>query len=178
MYVLCFGDSNTYGYDPRSYFGGRYDPNNRWVDILEQRTGWDIRNEGMNGRMIPNRGISLPEAIDLLIIMLGTNDLLQGADSEETASRMGQFLKGISVRKDKILLVAPPAMKVGAWVTEEVLLRESRRLVQLYEDLAMRLDIRFVDANHWNVAITFDGVHFSEEGHRNFAEGIYSYLVE
>ena len=32
MNVICFGDSNTYGYDPRSYLGGRYDPDSRWVD--------------------------------------------------------------------------------------------------------------------------------------------------
>ena len=31
MNVICFGDSNTYGYDPRSYFGGRYDADNRWA---------------------------------------------------------------------------------------------------------------------------------------------------
>ena len=34
MNVICFGDSNTYGYDPRSWLGGRYDPDSRWVDIL------------------------------------------------------------------------------------------------------------------------------------------------
>ena len=34
MNVICFGDSNTYGYDPRGYFGGRYDADCRWVDIL------------------------------------------------------------------------------------------------------------------------------------------------
>ena len=34
MNVICFGDSNTYGYDPRAYFGGRYDTDCRWVDIL------------------------------------------------------------------------------------------------------------------------------------------------
>ena len=34
MDIICFGDSNTYGYDPRGYFGGRYDADCRWVDIL------------------------------------------------------------------------------------------------------------------------------------------------
>ena len=34
MNIICFGDSNTYGYDPRGYFGGRYDADSRWVDIL------------------------------------------------------------------------------------------------------------------------------------------------
>ena len=39
MKVICFGDSNTYGYDPRGYFGGRYDADSRWVDILATETG-------------------------------------------------------------------------------------------------------------------------------------------
>ena len=41
MDVICFGDSNTYGYDPRSWLGDRYDPQNRWVDILAGKTGWN-----------------------------------------------------------------------------------------------------------------------------------------
>ena len=39
MKVICFGDSNTYGYDPRSYFGGQYPAQNRWVDLLAQKYG-------------------------------------------------------------------------------------------------------------------------------------------
>ena len=41
--VICFGDSNTYGYDPRSYLGGRYGPDSRWVDLLAARTGWRLQ---------------------------------------------------------------------------------------------------------------------------------------
>ena len=53
MNIICFGDSNTYGYDPRSWLGGRYDAGSRWVDILASETGWTIRNMGVNGREIP-----------------------------------------------------------------------------------------------------------------------------
>lgn len=42
MQVVCFGDSNTYGYDPRSRVGGRYAKNSRWMDLLAAKTGWDI----------------------------------------------------------------------------------------------------------------------------------------
>ena len=52
MNVICFGDSNTYGYDPRSWLGGRYDAGSRWVYILTSETGWTIRNMGVNGREI------------------------------------------------------------------------------------------------------------------------------
>ena len=39
MKVICYGDSNTYGYDPRGWLGGRYDAADRWPDILARRTG-------------------------------------------------------------------------------------------------------------------------------------------
>ena len=37
MRILCFGDSNTYGYDPRGFFGDRYGAGDRWVDLLAMR---------------------------------------------------------------------------------------------------------------------------------------------
>ena len=52
MKVICFGNSNTYGYDPRDFFGGRYDEYSRWVDILAAKTGWTVLNMGQNGREI------------------------------------------------------------------------------------------------------------------------------
>lgn len=50
MKVICHGDSNTFGYDPRSWLGGRYDAGSRWVDILAAETGWTVSNWGENGR--------------------------------------------------------------------------------------------------------------------------------
>ena len=49
MKVLCYGDSNTYGYDPRGFFGDCYPKESRWVDILAQKLKWEIQNEGQNG---------------------------------------------------------------------------------------------------------------------------------
>ena len=50
MKVLCFGDSNTYGYDPRGFFGDRYDAEDRWPELLAQMTHWEVINLGANGR--------------------------------------------------------------------------------------------------------------------------------
>ena len=76
MNVICFGNSNTYGYDPCSWFGGRYDADSRWVDILAAETGWAVCNMGQNGLGIPATTPAFPEDTDLQIVMLGTNDLL------------------------------------------------------------------------------------------------------
>ena len=50
--IVCFGDSNTYGYDPRGYFGDRYDVEDRWTDLLSKQTGYEVINAGANGREI------------------------------------------------------------------------------------------------------------------------------
>ena len=67
MKVICFGDSNTYGHDPRSWLGGRYDADSRWVDLLAAGTGWTVRNLGQNGREIPPAAPVFPPDTDLLI---------------------------------------------------------------------------------------------------------------
>ena len=177
MNVICYGDSNTYGYDPRSYFGGRYDPQCRWVDILAVKTGWNIKNEGMDGREIPRNAIFVPDKTDLLIVMLGTNDLLQGCGAQDVADRMEAFLCRPELDKSKICLIAPPPMALGEWVPDQTLVDSSVQLAKAYQSLAQRLGIRFIDAGEWNISLTFDGVHFTEAGHKAFAEGLGKELV-
>ena len=82
MKIICFGDSNTYGYDPQGYFGGRYGADSRWVDILTTEIGWAVYNMGQNGREIPATAPDFPADTDLLIVMLGTNDLLRSRSPE------------------------------------------------------------------------------------------------
>ena len=172
MNIICFGDSNTYGYDPRGYFGGRYDGDSRWVDILASETGWTVSNMGENGREIPSAAPVLPEDTDLLIIMLGTNDLLQGRSPEQAAEKLNRFLSGISLDRNKILLIAPPPVQLGAWVPGQQLIDDSHTFAQLCQTLAAQMGIRFADAGRWDVPLAYDGVHFTEQGHRTFAAGL------
>lgn len=172
MNVICFGDSNTYGYDPHSYLGDRYDADSRWVDILASETGWTVSNMGENGREIPSAAPVLPEDTDLLIIMLGTNDLLQGRSPEQAAEKLNRFLSGISLDRNKILLIAPPPVQLGAWVPNQQLIDDSRTFAQLCQTLAEHLGICFTDAGKWDIPLAYDGVHFMEQGHRAFAAGL------
>ena len=172
MKVICFGDSNTYGYDPRGYFGGCYEADGRWVDILAAETGWTISNLGQNGREIPSATPAFPDDSDLLIVMLGTNDLLQGRSPEQAAERLERFLSGISLDRSKILLVAPPPVSLGTWVPSQQLIDASYSFAQLCQVLTERMGIRFADAGKWNISLAYDGVHFTEQGHRAFAAGL------
>ena len=176
MNVICYGDSNTYGYDPRSWLGGRYDADSRWVDILAAKTGWTVRNMGVNGREIPGTVPAFPPDTDLLIIMLGSNDLLQGRSPEEAIGKLERFLSGLSLPRDKILLIAPPTMRRGEWVPNQQLVNNSRTFAQCCRSLAGRLGIRFADAGDWDISLAYDGVHFTEQGHRAFAAGLLEVL--
>lgn len=176
MKLLCFGDSNTYGYDPRSYFGGRYEAAERWVDLLAQKLDGQAVNAGENGREIPRWAeewaafgqLLTRERPDWLLILLGSNDLLQGNPVKTVVERMERFLQQIELEKDKILLLAPPLMVWGEWVTEQSLIDASQQLNQAYQDLAERLAIRFVNVG--KIPLCFDGVHFTADGHRLFSE--------
>ena len=57
MKILCFGDSNTYGYDPRSFLGDRYPAEYRWVDILAKKLCCTAVNAGMTGREIDRKSV-------------------------------------------------------------------------------------------------------------------------
>ena len=148
MNVICFGDSNTYGYDPQGYFGGRYDADSRWVDILAMETGWTISNMGQNGRVIPSAAPAFPADTDLLIVMLGTNDLLQGRRPKATAERMERFLTGLELARGKIPLFALPSRSPGEWVPGQMLIAASRTFAGCCRTLAGR----------WNVSPAYDGV--------------------
>ena len=181
MTVFCFGDSNTYGYDPRSYAGERYSVDVRWTGLLSKATGWRILEAGQNGREIPHRHAELdaltrlPQA-DVFVIMLGSNDLLMHPvfRAEDVAARLEVCLTVLQEHfpTAKILVVAPVPMVSGTWVAEERLIQESARLALCYRELCTHMGVHFTDAGKWDVELLFDGVHFSEAGHLAFAKGL------
>ena len=185
--ILCYGDSNTYGYDPRSYLGGRYPETIRWTGFLK-RAGWEVVNKGKNGREIPEgiqdvaRAVVQAAPADIVMVMLGGNDLLQNEafTAEDVTVHMERFLRALKTQipSVRLLLIAPPPMRTGAWVYEERLLKESARLGVCYRALAEEMGIDFADAGMWDVETAYDGVHFSEAGHAAFAKGLLNLLSE
>ena len=180
MRILCIGDSNTYGFDPRSCLGSRYPAETRWTGRLGNH---EVINSGINGLQIPGDSKPFADLVrsktpDLVTVMLGSNDLLEGADAETAGKRMERFLADIREAAAKIFLIAPPVMQYGDWVRSSELIKEARKLGPVYRELAERTGILFADAEEWNVELTFDGVHFSPEGHAAFAGGLAGRLNE
>jgi lysophospholipase L1-like esterase len=151
---------------------------------LLEKQGWQVINQGENGRSIPQRDWEIAAAVeticrwkpDIVTIMLGSNDLLQAPSlsAEDCAERMEQFLHTLLPKcpPGKFLLIAPPPMTLGAWVGDSQIVDTSRCLAEYYEAAAHRLGICFADSGTWNIGLAFDGVHFSEAGHLAFAKEI------
>ena len=185
--IFCYGDSNTYGYDPQSPLGGRYPPQVRWPDQLAAlQPDRQIVNLGENGREIPRRpwevqrleeALKRSSPVDAVVILLGSNDLLQMSPprAEVAEARMGALIAWLQARRGqgtRILLTAPPPMRRGAWVGEDALVEASRTLAQRYRALAGALGILFADAGAREVDLAFHGVHFTPRGHQAFARGM------
>lgn len=168
MKVVCYGDSNTYGYDPCDKFGVHYA--HRWTDIFADKTGWEVVNEGVNGREVPDEPIVVDPDTDLFIVMLGTNDLLQLDTPDAAAVRMKSFLSKCDA--NKVVLIAPPPMIWGEWVQDQELIDDSVQLSVLYKEVSEGLNIRYLNAGEWNIPLCFDGVHFTQEGQYIFANAL------
>lgn len=192
--VFFYGDSNTYGYDPAFYTGGRYPRRSRWTTLLAERLEgtWEVAADGMPGRMIPRAGrgadmvldswrAEMP--VDLFAVMLGTNDLLsmRTPDAAAVAAKMENLIRCAQESlAAKILLIAPPQIRFtdpsctqpfvqGTQTYARQCLEQSTVLAQYYKDIAARCGVFYADASSWDLALAFDGVHLSLEANAVFA---------
>lgn len=196
--IVCFGDSNTYGYNPYEQ-GARYPHTVRWTGLLGQSLGseYAVIEEGLNGRttgfsdsiepyrngaeyLIPCVLSHLP--FSLFILMLGTNDTKEryhlsaaeiGYSMEELLRRLiGQF-SWLS-RKPEILLVSPVPLG-DALVDDEfspASIAQSKKLPAIYERLAGQYGIHYLSACDCVTGLGCDHIHLSPEGHRQLARAL------
>ena len=193
--VFFYGDSNTYGYDPSFYTGGRYPRKERWTTLLAESLDgmWEVAVDGMPGRIIPEagRGTSMvldslrsEMPVDLLAIMLGTNDLLsmRHPDASAVAAKMDNLTGSAKEELSAdILLIAPPRIRFtdpsctepfvqGTEMYERECLEQSALLARYYREIAARHGAFYADASSWELELAFDGVHLSAAGNAVFAK--------
>ena len=194
--ILFYGDSNTYGYDPRLGFEDRYPEEIRWVDRLKKEVaGWKILANGMNGRELPAfpeeylrverliRQAQEEAPLDVFAVMLGTNEVLGAmgpVPSELVALRLQRFLEALrrAFPDLPLLVIAPPP--VGSEDTPDPDLQffygESLRMNRRFWEAAGEVGADFLDAADWNLPMAYDGVHLAEQGHILFAEHLKAWL--
>ncbi len=180
MKLLCYGDSNTYGYDPRGPIPGQYDADDRWCDLLADLTAWTVINGGENGRIVPEPAWNYTDLkrmlrehgpVDAACIMLGTNDILISSRRDITPiiSRMNALLDFLESNWPdvRLILISPPPIDIPELPGIDQKLTD---LIDTYRELAEKHEIPFIDNHSWNIPLAFDGAHFSKQGHHVFAE--------
>ena len=187
--LILFGDSNTYGYDPRGFLGGRYPEDVRWTTHVKEalKDSYEIVEEGMNGRMLPELGYGLFTTViqglsreDVFVMMLGTNDILltNHPNVDDTLQRLDSILSYVSKNcMATFILIAPPY--ISALDQEMQLYHDCNvEMNEGYMKLAKAHNIKAIDAGSWNIEMGYDGVHFSIEGHKKFSEFLLKSLAE
>ena len=203
--ILAYGDSLTYGASPQPD-GPRHDYDDRWPTVLERQLGGAARviAEGLGGRTTAyddwtaaadrNGARILPtlldshKPLDLIIIMLGTNDLkpfVAGTAiyAARGARRLIEIVKGhfaaTGEAAPQILLVAPPHAVETAYGPmidnfggTDHLLRETRQFSAHYARIANETGVAFFNAASVASANQGDGVHLDAANTRAIGEGL------
>ncbi len=206
--ILCYGDSNTYGYVPAGN-GRRYSENVRWPAKLGRLLGEDytVIEEGLPGRTADlceefpwkegnsylYAALSTHRPIDMAVIMLGTNDTKKSFQRDaraiaETVSSIVEDTRNFLIEKQgyspEILLVSPPpldpAVCRGAFAGDfdSRSVQVSHQLKEAYQDIAEKTGCLFLDAGEYAEVSKKDGVHMEPEGHLKLADGIYQAMSE
>ena len=194
--VLCFGDSNTHGQIPGGSPLDRYARSERWPGVLAKELGdaWYVIEEGLSGRTTVHddpiegsmkngrtylRPCVLSHApLDLIIIMLGTNDLKARFNQPPSEVAMGlgclihdirELAPGPAGASPEIMVVAPPPMLDNIKDWEHIFKNaapKSRELALQFEIMADSLEVHFFDAGSVVACDPVDGFHINQLAHR------------
>ena len=204
MNILCFGDSNTWGYKPDK--SGRYDENIRWTGLLQKKlgSGYHIIEEGLCGRTTVfqdelregRRGLDLigvtvemHNPIDLMIIMLGTNDCKTRyrASASVIAKGLDQVIRKArqnASRHFDLLVISPIHLGVGVGDADfdpefdEKSVEVSKKLAEEYHKVALLHHAAFLDASAFASPSTTDREHLDAAGHAALANAIYEKVID
>ena len=195
--ILCFGDSNTYGYIPGGL--GRYPFEKRWPGALEMLLApeWRVIEEGLCGRTTVFREADRPwraaidyiapcaathRPFDIAAVMLGTNDCKCefGASADMIAQGLMKVLRVLMAEvysTTRVLVIAPPPLCRGLDSGRDFGFDENSRAVSLelaekFAKAAREAGCLFFDAGSVTSASPTDSVHMDKESHIALARAV------
>ena len=204
-HIVCFGDSNTHGYcaDPKDCADGgdRFNEDERWTCLLQKALGEDylVLEEGLSGRTsvfddplhecmsgldVIYSTLMSHEPVDLLIIMLGTNDTKERLGVSAACISLGMerlVMKAKSVMawrngRPNILVICPPHIGDGLYLRPEGdamglgCPEKSRELAKYLRPMAEAQHCAFLDAEGVAEFNRLDCMPLTRKGHRQLAE--------
>ena len=201
--ILCYGDSNTFGYIPET--GMRYPRDVRYPGKLQALLGdeYAVIEEGCNGRTTihddPIDGwkngldylkpcLNSHKPVDIVILMLGSNDLkttfhLGAKEIADGVAVLVDVIKSFTEEKQgfipKIILVSPPELGKGIRTSPfygaffEEVVEESKKFPKFYKAVAEKYGCVFFNAAEYIYPSEVDSLHLTPEGHKVLAEKLY-----
>lgn len=196
--VLCYGDSNTWGFRPDNK--ERFDEDTRWAGVLRNELGGGFRviEEGLNGRtsvwddpieehrngkvyLMPCLLTHRP--IDLVVLMLGTNDLKKrfsvsafdiGRSIGVLLEIIGRSAAGPGGVKPRTLVISPPPIGMLSEFAEmfEGARDKSLALPKYYREHAGLHGCEFFDAGQVIRSSDLDGIHFEAAEHGKLGRAV------
>ena len=216
--ILCYGDSNTWGTIPRweesELPSERYDENTRWTKVAQKLLGeeYHLIEEGLGGRTtIYGSGadswktgngflracLETHRQLDLVILMLGTNDLSRPEPPKEEVLGDGitELVKivqenpkcGKNYETPKILVVSPIEIKPSApngrikvypMFHGDYGKMLSQKFPEVYEQVAKEYGCYFLNAALYAEPSNGDGVHFTPESHLRLGKAMAKKIQE
>lgn len=195
--VLAFGDSLTWGKDPATQ--GRLAPEDRWPNVLQAAlNGVEVISEGLRGRTTAfdqptascdmNGARVLPALLhshaplDLVIVMLGLNDVYWGYSQKDITAGLVRIVEIIrhhpyrlpDAHLPEVLLLAQPPMVAGSpdpHISGSIL-ATSRRLSHAVQYAAQETGVQHFDMRPVAEASTLDGVHLDAGQTRAMGEAL------
>ena len=212
-HIVCFGDSNTHGYcavaSDCADGGNRFNEDERWTCLLQKKLGEDylVIEEGLSGRTtvfddplhecmsgldVIYSTLMSHEPVDLLIIMLGTNDTKDrlGANAACIAIGMDRLCYKAKTtmcwnnNRPQILVVAPPHIGDGLNKIPEGeamgihCAEKSRALAEKYKNVCDAQGLQFFDAQGVAEFNDYDCMHLTAKGHAQLADALYTVIKE
>ena len=213
-HIVCLGDSNTHGYcaAPCDCADGglRYNEHERWTRLLQEALGEDylVVEEGLSGRTTCfddpiHEGLNAldyiypclksHEAVDLLVIMLGTNDTKDRFCASAACIGLGMarlVKKAMATvcwggHQPNILVIAPPPIGEGMLSSDVAAtmgtqcVEKSRQLAHYYKEQCGRLGGRFLDAGELGCEFNqVDFMHLTKKGHAALAQALAKLVPE
>lgn len=201
--VLCFGDSNTWGYVPGEDCE-RFPSDVRWPGVMQAALGsddFDVIEEAQNGRMTvwddpyetavsKNGAAHLPvvleshKPLDLVVVMLGTNDLKNHMthDAHAIAQAVGVLIDLIAASDagpqktaPQVLMVCPAPVSEGHCPFEHLFDTApaiSRQLPAAYREIAELREVAFLNAGDYASCPEPDCIHIDAASHAALGQAI------
>ncbi len=198
--ILCFGDSNTFGFNPKN--GTRFDKNTRWTGILQTlcTDKFHIIEAGCNNRTAFSDNHAgtmfigykiLPEllnnTLDYVILAIGVNDLqfqynVSLVDITNGITNLVKMVKN-SLVETKIILISPTKLTknvlkspIFSTLFNESSIEKSKYIAKIYEQIAKDNNCDFIDLNTLVDPSKIDGLHFEPSEHKKIAQEIFEHI--